>query len=175
MPGFSAQRSGFSAFDCSKLEFFPCRVRCKISHDCLQQSRGCNISCCNVSKPPVHGNARPELLAPRNAIENEWFIDKANELGLGKFWLGINDRDAEGQYNDQHGSPHNYFNWANNEPTGTNGQNCVQTGGGYGYKWDDVGCTTAKKVLCTHIVGKAQILNQAFTENPLQILAMRPL
>ena len=30
----------------------------------------------------VSGNARPELPAPRNAIENEWFVDKANELCL---------------------------------------------------------------------------------------------
>ena len=98
-----------------------------------------------------------ELAAPRSPIENEWFVDKANELGLARFWLAVNDRTVEGQYKKYHASPHNYFNWANNEPTGGTLSNCVQTGGFYGYKWDDTSCTKTRNVLCTHVTGKAVI------------------
>ena len=95
-----------------------------------------------------------ELAAPRSPVENEWFVDKANELGLVKFWLGVNDRDVEGEYNNQHGSPHTYFNWANNEPNGANREDCVQTGISRGYEWNDISCNWTRNVLCTHVVGK---------------------
>ena len=102
-------------------------------------------------------DVKGELAAPRSPVENQWFVDKANELGLVKFWLGVNDRDVEGEYKNQHGSLHNYFRWKTNEPTGVTVANCVQTGGGYGYQWDDDVCSKRKNLLCTHVVGKAVI------------------
>ena len=99
-------------------------------------------------------DVKGELAAPLSSIENEWFVDFVQSHGEYRFWLGVNDIEVNHQYNNQHGSAHTYFNWANNEPSGRNGENCVQTGGLWGYEWDDVGCNWKRHLLCTHVVGK---------------------
>ena len=107
-----------------------------------------------------------ELPTPRSPVESDWFVDKSKELGLGTFWLGVNDRGAnEGEYKDQHGSPHNYFKWAPNNPTGDEppectsecARDCVQTGGVQGWRWDDTKCWDKKDILCTQVTGKTDI------------------
>ena len=106
-----------------------------------------------------------ELPAPRSPFESDWFVDKSKELGLGTFWLGVNDRDVEGEWRDQHGSPHNYFKWYGSNPTGDEPpectsecqRDCIQTGGFYWHQWDDTKCWHAKDILCTRVTGKAVI------------------
>ena len=109
---------------------------------------------CSQDGTDVNG----ELPAPRSPTDNRWFVDKAHELGLNSFWLGINDRDVEGEYTNQHGSPHNFLRWNMRNPTGdsdTTERDCVRTGGAQGYKWDDIKCTNTIGVLCTNVKGKA--------------------
>ena len=99
-------------------------------------------------------DVKGELPAPLSSIENEWIVDLAKGYGLGQFWLGVNDKEVRDEYNNLDGSPHTYFNWANNEPsTGWRAHDCVYTGGNYGYTWDDTTCGAKKDTLCIHVVG----------------------
>ena len=98
----------------------------------------------------------PNQAGPRSSIESDWFVDKATELGLTTFWLGVNDKNVDGEYYHS-GAPQTYFKWAPNNPTGDDATKraCVQTGGVQGYDWDDTTCWSTNDVLCTHVTGKA--------------------
>ena len=106
-------------------------------------------------------DVKAELPAPLNSFENELLKNKASDLGVtGSFWLGINDRDMEGVYRDQHGSLHNYFRWGSNEPTPDNSggiiRDCVQKKSSAS-TWETTSCFLTNDVICTRVEGKAII------------------
>ena len=103
-------------------------------------------------------DVKAELPAPLSQSEHYWYYAMATELGIDtRFWLGINDRDVEGEFRNQHGSPHNFFMWGFTEPSDdrTNDlwwgeEDCVQVPG-----WDDTDCLNTNDILCTYVEGKA--------------------
>ena len=100
-----------------------------------------------------------ELPSPRSYIENKWFVDKADELGLGGFWLGVNDEDEKGVWMNGYGMRQNYSNWAPGEPRLSDDKNCVNVGPGtWGgdYAWDDVSCGHSWGLLCTYVTGQSR-------------------
>ena len=102
-------------------------------------------------------DVKAELPAPQSKIENWWYGDMAVGNGINKFWLGINDRDVEGEYNNQHGSPHTFFEWGFLKPEGDDmftERDCVQH---HGISWSDAECSVTNSILCTHVEGKAVI------------------
>ena len=103
------------------------------------------------------GAVKAELAVPRDFTESEWFANKATELGLGIFWLGLNDIDVEGTWTDTQGRTQIYFNWAAGQPSG-GGQHCATSGGQWGSGWDDDGCSVhdtfgQRHLLCTYVEG----------------------
>ena len=109
---------------------------------------------------------KAQLAAPRSSVENEWFVNKANELGVDEFWLGITDKDREDTWKTQHGLPQNYFNWDSDlfgqQPSNAGGnEDCVLTNGRWGFNWNDETCTSKKNLLCTRIQGKSLYPKQA--------------
>lgn len=65
----------------------------------------------------------------------------------GSAWLGLNDRDAEGEFVWENGSASGYRNWAGAEPNDEGGgEDCValERGG----EWNDVPCANTYMVLC---------------------------
>ena len=108
------------------------------------------------------GAVKGELAAPHNSIENNWFVDKAKELGIGssgslRFWLGVNDIGEEGSYKNQHGTSQNYFNWVNGSPTSSKTEHdCVRTSNTYKYNWYEVSCTGIGNVLCTYVASNGE-------------------
>ena len=103
------------------------------------------------------GGTKAELAAPRSSTENEWFVNKATELGLSYFWLGLTDEDLEGTWTNQHGLTQTYFNWDAGQPGNSgNNEDCAATGGSWGYKWHDYTCASSSvrhNLLCTYIEG----------------------
>ena len=96
-------------------------------------------------------DGKGELPAPRSSAENEWFVNKAKQLGLSNFWLGITDKGREGTWTSQHNVPQGYFNWAAGEPNNQGNQDCAQAGGSWpGFSWDDDFCTKKIHLLCTY-------------------------
>jgi Ca2+-binding RTX toxin-like protein len=79
------------------------------------------------------------LVTINDAEENEWI--KQN-LGIGK-WIGINDKDSEGNFNWSSGEPVVFTDWGAGEPNNADGRDgstqhygWMQTQNDYG-KWDD--------------------------------------
>ena len=102
------------------------------------------------------GAVKGRLATPHSLIENDWFHDKAKELDLGLFWLGVNDVNQEGLYRNGYGGNQRYFNWADNQPKAStaSSSDCVDTGGGWNNKWNDADCNEKLDVLCTHVKRK---------------------
>ena len=96
-----------------------------------------------------------ELPMPRNSAENEWFGNKAKELGItSSFLLGMSDEDLEGTWINQSGLAQTYFNWNRGEPNSRRVGNCADSIISWGLTWNDERCSTdRKKILCTHIKG----------------------
>ena len=98
---------------------------------------------------------KAELPTPRSLIDNDWFYNKANELGLEVYWLGVNDKRKEGTWETQHGVEQNYFNWLDGQPWAPVGieADCVVTGGNhFNNQWNDDPCHTShKNLLCVHV------------------------
>ena len=102
------------------------------------------------------GDVKGELATPLSSTENEWFVNKAKELRLGAFWLGVTDKDVEGTWTNLYGRQ-TYFNWYAGEPNnhGQAGQDCAKAGGDHlGHKWDDGTCGgKLQDLLCTQVEG----------------------
>ena len=103
-----------------------------------------------------------ELPMPRNSVENEWFGNKAIELGLNGVLLGISDKDLEGTWINQSGLAQTYFNWDRREPNNWGNEDCAelcvlcvynQNWRVSGFEWNDLPCDHKRKILCTHIKG----------------------
>ena len=93
---------------------------------------------------------------PRNSAENEWFGNKAKELGFTHLKLGMSDVDLEGTWKNQVGFAQTYFNWHEGEPNNQRNGNedCAESYIDEGFKWNDYDCAIKrKKILCTHIKG----------------------
>lgn len=85
------------------------------------------------------------LPSPKSDKENAILYNLATDTG-GAFYLGINDRDIEGQFVDGDGIPIIYKNWYGKEPNGFTKENCVllyQHG-----QWIDLSCDQTKSVVC---------------------------
>ena len=95
---------------------------------------------------------KAELASPRSSTENEWFVNKADQLGLGIFWLGVNDKINEGAWKTQHGLSQSYFNWHGGQPESIfKNDDCVGTNGKWGFNWNDYYCTSKLELLCTYV------------------------
>ena len=96
-----------------------------------------------------------ELAAPRSSTENEWFVNKANQLGVGIFWLGVNDKVNEGAWKTQYGNPQSYFKWHGGQPDNSGNEDCVGTNlpraWNGGFNWNDYSCATGLELLCTYV------------------------
>ena len=100
---------------------------------------------------------KAELPNPTGLVDNEWFRNKADELGLGPFWLGINDKGKEGTWETQHGVKQTFFNWIRWGPMGTE-EDCVMSDrsrqSNYVNYWESVWhnekCSRKLELLCTY-------------------------
>ena len=99
-------------------------------------------------------DVKAELPAPLSKVEHDLFTTYAEEFLDLVIWLGVNDREVEGEFRNQHGSLHTYFNWADNEPSGGADKDCVKSGTFLWDQWKDALCTEKRYLLCTHILGK---------------------
>jgi len=67
--------------------------------------------------------------------------------GNGKYWIGYNDIDNEGQFVWDDGSTSSYINWTDGQPSnsGSSGEDCVEfLGPGGSGKWNDLTCSTGR-------------------------------
>ena len=87
------------------------------------------------------------LVSIKNQRENS-IIKEIIKRTWGSFWIGLNDRSVEGNFEWIDGSVNDYRDWAAEEPNNAYNQDCVQLWRQKNYKWDDDRCVAAKRYIC---------------------------
>ena len=91
-----------------------------------------------------------ELISISSEEENTFVAEQANTLTDGKWWIGLNDRDTEGEYIWENESPFDFESWNEGEPNNYDGdENCVEMYSNTGL-WNDVHCRNEQGFICSH-------------------------
>ncbi|MBN2499054.1 MAG: hypothetical protein JXR96_30975, partial [Deltaproteobacteria bacterium] len=86
-----------------------------------------------------------------DSTENTMLRDAMDGLGLGDFWIGYNDRDAEGTWVwEEDGSTSSYHPWSPGEPNGHENENCAEVRGDG--RWNDLRCTDDRAFVCELVI-----------------------
>lgn len=111
---------------------------------CWKKGDGChNFN--NATQICVSQNS--SLAVPANKAENfligQYFPNNS-------IWVGLNDREKEGDWVTNENVTSTYQNWMIGKPDGGNLENCATLRHSNGdRKWDDVSCSTCNKYICS--------------------------
>ena len=87
-----------------------------------------------------------------SVLSNDEHDDVANELhrlGVGTAWIGLSDRNNEGDYRWSDKFMFNYSNWGAGEPNGGSDENCIHMmSSSKNHKWNDISCNTVMRYVC---------------------------
>ncbi|XP_070560954.1 C-type lectin domain family 19 member A-like [Ptychodera flava] len=91
-------------------------------------------------------------LASIHSNEENDLVYKLQGCGDNRFWIGLNDRDFEGNFVWIDGTPVTYTNWHDGEPndSGIGGEDCVEVDGTRSdpWKWNDNSCGNEQPFVC---------------------------
>lgn len=88
------------------------------------------------------------LAVINDKAEEDFIYGTANGYSTQKWWIGLNDRDVEGQYVWDGGSS-SYVNWAPGEPNNAGNEDCGQINRYYPtHGWNDEPCYLAYRFVC---------------------------
>jgi len=84
-------------------------------------------------------------------------IQKISKNSRDSFWIGSNDKLAEGKFAWSDGTDYKYTNWSKHEPNNWgSGEDCTEVWRG-GFEWNDLACGNARKFMCKRAVGAKPI------------------
>ena len=91
-----------------------------------------------------------ELATLDDATEEDWVYGRANLFSSQKWWIGLNDRGAEGSFVWESGAAVGYTNWYANESNNAGGsEDCGQLNRFYPEQgWNDEPCSTHLRYVC---------------------------
>jgi len=91
-----------------------------------------------------------ELLTVNNAAENAWADSTADTYSTQKWWIGLNDRAAEGSFRWASGEAVTYTNWHSGEPNNGGGnEDCTQFNRFHpSQTWNDEPCSDSFRYVC---------------------------
>ncbi|AUX39119.1 uncharacterized protein SOCE26_005010 [Sorangium cellulosum] len=90
------------------------------------------------------------LVTINDAAEEAWVYGLASALSTQKWWIGLNDRGAEGNFVWDSGEPAGYTNWYAGEPNDAgSGEDCAQLNRFYPeLGWNDEPCSLHLRYIC---------------------------
>jgi hypothetical protein len=89
------------------------------------------------------------LVSVGSVAENSTLHSIVNQYPTTRWWMGINDRAAEGAWVWSDGSAHGYTNWAAGEPNNIGDEDCGQLNRFWpDSTWNDEPCSTALNFVC---------------------------
>ena len=84
--------------------------------------------------------------------EEDDFIKSLLQTETDDFWIGLNDKSSEGDFQWSDGSDFNYYQLEGrknmNNGAGNGEQDCVQLWQSDNFQWDDDHCNTKQKYIC---------------------------
>lgn len=92
------------------------------------------------------GAAGYSLASIHSEAEDDFVTETAASYSSGTWWIGLNDRRSEGNYQWSDGSPFDYEGWDTGEPNNAGNEDCgeLRTTGG----WNDVSCFAGRPFIC---------------------------
>ncbi|KAI5087688.1 CD209 antigen-like protein B isoform X1, partial [Silurus meridionalis] len=82
-----------------------------------------------------------------DSLEEEEFLLK--HLGRNRAWLGLSDRDTEGEWKWVDGTPLTTAFWREGEPNNSNNEDCAEIVGTANWKsWNDTPCSRNNSWIC---------------------------
>ncbi|MCA9560290.1 MAG: hypothetical protein KC583_17195, partial [Myxococcales bacterium] len=92
-----------------------------------------------------------DLAVVEDGAEDSYLYASVNQRGFGDTWLGLNDRQNEGDWVWLDGTPVAYSHWDRGEPNnGSGGEDCglLMTRDGRDTQWDDRPCGRGYSYIC---------------------------
>ena len=100
------------------------------------------------------GTKGGNLVVIDDSTENDWVTERADHYDSDAWWIGLNDRDGEGDYEWVDGTAVGYTNWNDGEPNNGAGswggnEDCVEINrfSAVG-TWNDLDCPTPNLYIC---------------------------
>jgi hypothetical protein len=91
------------------------------------------------------------LVILETAEENQAVADMVSPWHDGSFWIGLSDRETEGEFIWHNGAPLEYSGWANNEPNDHGaGEDCAESSWGGTGVWNDARCNQGRVYVCEY-------------------------
>ena len=102
---------------------------------------------------PKHHRVRQSVLVDHQGNVNRFIFDNMVEQGFDSTWIGLTDRQTEGDFEWADGAQLDYENWDRGEPnnnSGDGGEDCasILTDRGRASFWDDRPCNRAYSFVC---------------------------
>ena len=81
--------------------------------------------------------------------EHDHVAKELDRLGVETAWIGLSDRNHEGDYRWSDKFMFNYSNWGANEPNGGTAENCIHMMRSYkNRRWNDLSCSQSRRFVC---------------------------
>lgn len=84
-----------------------------------------------------------------NTTEDAWVNATADSYSTATWWIGFNDRGAEGSWVWQSGEPVTYDRWASGQPDDRYGEDCAEINRWHpSLSWNDIDCGNRMRFVC---------------------------
>nr|AAL29932.1 lectin 2a [Girardia tigrina] len=89
-----------------------------------------------------------QLVRVKSAASKDILAAYTKKIVADYYWIDGNDHTTEGTWVDANGQVMTYKNWANNEPNGGRGENCIISHNNLEGAWWDIACTNKYIAVC---------------------------
>ena len=89
-----------------------------------------------------------DLVSIHNEATQQELFAMAMAIVPSNWWLGLNDREEEGDYAWSDGTPFDFEAWAENEPNNANNEDCVHWAEWSDGQWNDLPCDATLPYVC---------------------------
>ncbi|MCC6624279.1 MAG: CotH kinase family protein [Deltaproteobacteria bacterium] len=89
-----------------------------------------------------------DLVVFETAEEEAWLTWQAPWLAARDTWIGMTDREVEGDWRDVRGEPLGHLAWGDGQPDDWQGEDCASRWPPVGGRWNDYRCDTRLEAIC---------------------------
>ncbi len=88
-----------------------------------------------------------DLMVPDSMEENVWVWERARDIEVAPYWIGLSDLEQEGAFVGVDGRPARFDGWDRGEPNNTDDEDCIQLLDD-APRWNDIDCRIPYPYIC---------------------------